>query len=255
MAWRYTREEVEDAISRSYSWAETLRLLGLRAAGGNFGTLKKYATKWGIATDHFDPYRFQRTAPRSKQPTPLEDILVEGSTYSRNHLKERLFSEGVKARRCEICGQGETWRGRLMALILDHINGVGDDHRLENLRIVCPNCAATFDTHCGRKNLSPVKYRRCARCQAKFIVRYGKQRYCSRQCGIRWDRSKVRGRPQPHLRRVDRPTYMQLLEEIEELGYEGTGRTYGVSGNAIRKWERQYERELDMGDLSMLGNL
>ena len=39
-----------------------------------------------------------------------------------------------------------------MGLILDHINGVRDDNRLENLRIVCPNCAATLDTHCGRKN-------------------------------------------------------------------------------------------------------
>ena len=38
-----------------------------------------------------------------------------------------------------------------MALILDHINGIGNDHRLENLRIVCPNCAGTLDTHCGRK--------------------------------------------------------------------------------------------------------
>jgi hypothetical protein len=41
-----------------------------------------------------------------------------------------------------------------MSLIIDHINGVGDDNRLENLQIVCPNCAATLDTHCGRKNRS-----------------------------------------------------------------------------------------------------
>jgi hypothetical protein len=39
-----------------------------------------------------------------------------------------------------------------MSIILDHINGVRDDHRLENLRMVCPNCAATLDTHCGRRN-------------------------------------------------------------------------------------------------------
>jgi hypothetical protein len=33
-----------------------------------------------------------------------------------------------------------------MALILDHIDAVPTDNRIENLRIVCPSCAATLDT-------------------------------------------------------------------------------------------------------------
>jgi len=44
-------------------------------------------------------------------------------------------------------------------------------------------------------------------------------------------------------RTVDRPPYTHLIREIEALGYVGTGRRYGVSDNAIRKWLRQYERE------------
>jgi hypothetical protein len=63
------------------------------------------------------------------------------------------------------------------------------------------------------------------------------QRYCSRACGSRWDRS---GRPLLGARRVERPPYDHLLREIEELGWEATGRKYGVSGNAIRKWVRSY---------------
>jgi len=54
-------------------------------------------------------------------------------------------------RNCEKCGQDEWWYGKRMALILDHINGDNSDHRIVNLRIVCPNCNATLPTHC-RKN-------------------------------------------------------------------------------------------------------
>ena len=44
-------------------------------------------------------------------------------------------------------------------------------------------------------------------------------------------------------RKVERPPEVQLLREIEELGYLGVGRRYGVSDNAVRKWVRAYARE------------
>ena len=67
-----------------------------------------------------------------------------------------------------------------MSLILDHINGVRDDNRLENLRIVCPNCAATLETHCGRKNRREPDLRSCKRCGKRFEAKYRSHRYCSR---------------------------------------------------------------------------
>jgi hypothetical protein len=243
---RFTQKEASDAIAQSVSWTEALRRLGYCPSGGNPATLKKYAAFWGIATDHFDPYAGLMDRIR-KPKRPLEEILVRHSTYSRANLKMRLYEANLKQPLCELCGQGEKWRGRYMSMILDHKNGVRDDHRLENLQIVCPNCAATLDTHCGRATAGPPPLRHCGRCGGMFRANRRTQRYCSRECGMRWDRSALRGAPRPTSRKVDRPPYEQLLEEIEATSYVAVGRKYGVSDNAVRKrvrfYERQFERE------------
>jgi hypothetical protein len=212
----------------------------MRPAGGNHRTLRKYVEQiWRIPTEHFDPDRARNEALR-RAPMVLSAILVTGSTYARGHLKERLFKEGLKTRLCEMCGQSEIWQERRMALILDHINGVADDHRLESLRIVCPNCAATLDTHCGRQNRLGRSPRGCLHCGREFLPGYHSQRYCSRVCGVR---CRGYGRAQPGRRKVVRPPYEQLTSEVRAHGFARTGRRYGVSDNAVRKWIRQYERD------------
>jgi hypothetical protein len=239
---RFTEEELRDVVAASRSYSDALRRLGLRAAGGNHKTLQKYVRLWGISVEHFDPDAARMRA-RAGAAVPLDSVLVENSTYSRGHLKERLYSAGVKQRRCELCGQGEAWRGGEMAMILDHINGVANDNRLENLRIVCPNCAATFDTHCGRANRRLARVAQCPDCGAEFRPRDARQRYCSRACGQRRrDRPRSR-RPQSRPRKVERPPYEQLIREIAETSWSAVGRKYGVSDNAVRKWVRWYEAE------------
>ncbi len=237
---RYSREEAAEAVRNSRSWAEALRRLGYRHSGANARPLQRRVVRWGISTAHFDPFAASREALH-REAIPLERVLVPNSTYSRSSLKRRLFKDGLKERRCELCGQDETWHGKRMGLILDHVNGERDDNRIENLRIVCPNCAATLETHCGRKpTVPPLEPRPCARCRTVFMPNYRGQRYCSRYCGSRWNRTGVK---RPGARRAERPPRDQLLAEIEEHGYMGVGRRYGVSDNAIRKWIRDYERE------------
>lgn len=236
---RYSEIDARTAIAASLSWSEALRRLGMRPAGGNWKTLQRYALEvWDISTDHFDQSAKRRYRHRAR---PLEEILVADSTYNRGSLKRRLYAEGVKARRCELCGQGELWRGRRMALILDHINGVATDNRLDNLRIVCPNCAATLETHCGRNVPHETVELECGICGRRFVRRRPDQKYCSRSCGTRHPRDSG---PRPAARKVERPSYEQLRREVAETSHAAVGRRYDVSDNAIRKWLRSYEREL-----------
>jgi hypothetical protein len=185
MGPRYTEREARAAIAASASYAEALRKLGMCPTGGAGRILKRWIGDWGISVDHFDPRRRPPGPPR-----PLAEVLVEGSEFRRTHLKDRLFKEGLKDRRCEMCGAGEMWRGRRLSLILDHINGVRNDNRLENLRIVCPNCAATLDTHCGR-NLRRRPDRDCFQCGRSYRPHHEHQRYCSRACAARAPRRKT----------------------------------------------------------------
>jgi hypothetical protein len=78
---------------------------------------------------------------------PLEELLV--GRRCRNHVKGRLLRAGILENRCEECGISE-WRGKPLSIHIDHINGVRDDHRLENLRMLCPNCHSQTDTYGAR---------------------------------------------------------------------------------------------------------
>ena len=146
---------IRNTILKSKTQKEVLKELGIRAAGGNFKTLKFYIEKYKIDISHFTKNYDKINKINNLRKIPLSKILVENSTYSRTNLKNRLYDEGLKERICELCGQDEIWNGKKMSLILDHVNGIYNDNRLFNLRIVCPNCNATLPTHCrGNSSLA-----------------------------------------------------------------------------------------------------
>ena len=78
---------------------------------------------------------------------PIADVLV-GARH-RGHLKRRLLGAGIKENRCEICGI-EEWLGAPLSMALHHINGDGQDNRLENLQMLCPNCHSQTENFAGR---------------------------------------------------------------------------------------------------------
>lgn len=139
------RAAVEGAVSMS----EVLSRLGLRVAGGNFASLRAACERYGLDL----PYMDRSTCAditNTKRRLPLEDLLVAGRPCNSARLKDRLLEAGLLENKCAVCGLGPKWNGLPLVLQLDHINGDHDDNRLENLRLLCPNCHTQTENYAGR---------------------------------------------------------------------------------------------------------
>jgi 5-methylcytosine-specific restriction endonuclease McrA len=156
MAIGYTDETFASVVKESFSIRECLKKLGLRHTGGNYKTFYNKVSNLNLDTSHFTGQAYMAGKPNKWcKKRLLVDILKDGVEYKSHELKIRLIKEGMREHKCEVCGNTE-WMGKKIPLELDHINGVHTDNRIENLRIVCPNCHAQTETYCS-KNIKKEK--------------------------------------------------------------------------------------------------
>ncbi len=80
-----------------------------------------------------------------------EEVFVENSTYARHHIKKRIIEEKMVKYECSLCENKGEWMGKKLPLVLDHINGINNDNRLENLRFLCSNCDSQLPTYKNRR--------------------------------------------------------------------------------------------------------
>lgn len=160
---RWSDDDLRRAVERSVSLSEVLRRLGYRPSGGMHRLITGHIRRLGLDTSHFTGRASQRgrRLDARRRRRALETVLVAGDGYRNSaDLRERLIRAGLKEPRCESCGL-DRWRGRPMRLQLDHVNGDPCDNRIENLRILCPNCHSLTDTWCRQKSSrrTPIRQR------------------------------------------------------------------------------------------------
>ncbi len=139
------------AVEISKSLRGVIKLLRLIPTGGNYRQIKLHISRLGLNTQHFTGKLWNKGLILGPKPKiPLDQILVKNSNYQSYKLKRRLVLAGLKKEECEECGwKCESPDGRI-PVELDHINGDNRDNRIENLRILCPNCHSLKTNQSGK---------------------------------------------------------------------------------------------------------
>jgi len=130
--------------ARRYDWEEVQRAIDEEGL-----SMRQCMKRFGFCGETYAAAARRGDIVPRPHVIPIEELLVKGPRRQRGHVKARLIKEGLKTNRCEICGLSD-WLGRPLGLELHHVNGDGDDNRLENLMLLCGNCHSQTDNWGGR---------------------------------------------------------------------------------------------------------
>jgi hypothetical protein len=211
-------EYLQRVVSESTSLADVLRAFEYSIASNCYRVLKSTLRRHQIDFSHISLGTGSNLGRSfTNKRVPVSKYLVHGvRSISNQAIKRKLLDEGLLEDVCALCGLLPEWNGSLLCLQLDHVNGDNTDNRLENLRLLCPNCHTQTDTHSGKH-----KPNKCYGC-GKKISRGAKT--CI-QCS---NASKTR----PRKFEIDATTLARL---VWEKPTSEIARELGVSDQAVAK--------------------
>lgn len=153
--WKMPADQFSELVQSANSVGDVLRAFGLQNQGGNNRTAYRRIVEEGLWDKKFkkglDNNKGRRLGP-SNLRIPNDKLFCEQSEHRRMIVRRRVLVDKLLPYECQMCGNSGNWDNKPLTLVLDHINGVNNDHRLENLRFLCPNCNSQTDTFAGRNN-------------------------------------------------------------------------------------------------------
>jgi len=217
----FSDNELIEAVSKSNCLAQVCAILKLYKCGATYNILNRHIVKLNIDTGHWiESFK----TPKIKKS--LEAVLIKNSPYlgGTHSLKKRLLSESLLVYKCNVCGLKE-WNSQTISLQLDHINGDRYDNRIENLRLLCPNCHTQTPTY-GSKRFKTFNH--CVDC-GKGISKKGKR---CKSCASKLQPTKIIW-----------PDIEDLIKSISETSCVRVGHTLGVSDKAVKKHIKNHSKK------------
>ena len=138
-------------IKNSFSVSQVLKKCGLKPRGGNYRIFYNRAKKLNADTSHFiGQGHLKGKKNKYVNEIPIEEAFVENGSLNSFRLSKKIQKYNLLEYKCAACDIKGEWNGQPISLHLDHINGINNDNRLENLRFLCPNCHSQTSTYCGK---------------------------------------------------------------------------------------------------------
>lgn len=151
-------ERVQEMLNHSISIVDFFRKIETKDIGGNRKTLYRFIENNNLELKQLIENRNKALKDGSflANKKDEKDLFVENSSVKRRVVKNRIIKNNLIEYKCSFCGNTGEWQGKEISLHLDHINGIGNDNRLENLRFLCPNCHSQTETFAGKNYKSDL---------------------------------------------------------------------------------------------------
>ncbi len=224
--WKIDNSSLQHILDTSSSIVDVLRQLNLNPHSGNHRTLYKRLEEEKFSLDRLKVNRAEKLKFIKKSIKVFSDIFIENSTCNRTNIRSKIIKHNLIPYECSKCKNKGDWLNEKLSLQLEHINGIGNDHRLSNLTFLCPNCHSQTKTFAGKKNRKEPK--KCIDCHAQTILRSSTR--CNKCSSI------LKGKKQRKFN-IDKTELEKLLKtnNINQIS-----KKYNVSFTTVKKYCIKY---------------